>query len=950
MSNDTPATIKSLTSLAMEEAVRTFKNGISNSFIRSTLYGNPIRDLEHAYAVAQMIEHDDNYGKLELSYTRTDSQTQPQQRVKRYPHHNHQQQNARRPSYNYQQHHQYNNWHPPRREQNQQPEPMDTSSGHTAFRQQTPMRPQQHYSSPPWKRSRETSGTFYHSNKIQRNNNSTLTADPRRTESEITNITQGRRSCKKTAFSFNGGKYEFNRMPFGLKNAPAIFQRCVDYILRPYIGKFAYVYIDDVLIFSSTPEEHMKHIDVIFKTLKENTLKVSSEKSKFFMPEVEYLGHIISHNKIHPNPEKVSVIKDYPVPTNLKSLRGFLGIASYYRKFIEGYAKIAKPLTNYLQGNNSKVNKNQSKNQKITLDQLALEAFNKLKNALATQTTLYQPDQTKPFEICTDASNYAIGAVLQQGGKPIHFISRNLSKTEQNYSTNERELLAIIWALHKLRNYIYGVNDLTIVTDHQSLIYSIAERNPNPKLKRWKMIIEDYGAKIIYKPGKTNIVADALSRFSTNTSTLSTVHSSDESPTDDIKITARPLNTYSQQVEVIKVLQELDNKPEAAERLEEIITAHFPECKRLVTDNEACFTATTIDQLCKRHNIRKIETPIYHSTSNGQVERVNNTITELTRVLKIHNNSSVHEEIFKAVKELNNSIHSVTGHRPRDIYFNTQGYDKEKIINKLKKASENVLKRLNKGAENKIYHPGEQILILRKGTKKKSDVHYRKATVKQDLGDKIETQRGAIVHKDSIKNIVINNETNLPNPYKQIVSHNFLPTTEELIWIKKIEILADQLDEHRAKRSINFLGSYLKFITGTPDRDETIQIESAINTLINNNEKQKVINSRLERIMDSLSTTHLKNHLFIKEVLDQLLLIVRTINAAKHNEYLAEALNMDDLKEKLRHINLGCWVYFLVKLSMKPKPKPVPDQARNVLPALSFIPNGPSNHKTGFVC
>ncbi|GBP01200.1 hypothetical protein EVAR_101693_1 [Eumeta japonica] len=115
-----------------------------------------------------MIEHDDNYGKLEL-YTRTDSQTQPQQRVKRYPHHNHQQQNARRPSYNYQQHHQYNNWHPPRREQNQQPEPMDTSSGHTAFRQQTPMRPQQHYSSPPWKRSRETSGTFYHSNKIQRN-------------------------------------------------------------------------------------------------------------------------------------------------------------------------------------------------------------------------------------------------------------------------------------------------------------------------------------------------------------------------------------------------------------------------------------------------------------------------------------------------------------------------------------------------------------------------------------------------------------------------------------------------------------------------------------------------------------------------------------------------------------------------------------------------------------
>lgn len=151
--------------------------------------------------------------------------------------------------------------------------------------------------------------------------------------------------------------------------------------------------------------------------------------------------------------------------------------------------------------NDSHIGKYKSKNTKISFDQSAIEAVNKLKTYLKEQVKLYQPNYKKAFENTTDAFNIAIGALLSQNKNPIYFLSRTLSATEQNYSTNEKELLAIIWLLQKLRNYIYGKADLTIYTDHQSLIYAISDKNTNHKLKKFKNIIEDYGAKIKYKPG-----------------------------------------------------------------------------------------------------------------------------------------------------------------------------------------------------------------------------------------------------------------------------------------------------------------------------------------------------------------------------------------------------------------------------------------------------------------
>lgn len=358
---------------------------------------------------------------------------------------------------------------------------------------------------------------------------------------------------EKTAFSINGAKYEFTRMPFGLKNAPSIFQRTVDDMLRPFIGKFAYVYMDDVIIFSKTREEHMEHIRQIIETFTKNHMRISTEKSFFFHREIEYLGQIIKQGRITVAPAKIKTIREFQPPRTLRQLRSFLGMAGTYRKFIKNYAAITKPLSVLLRTTFGQVSAKASPKVPIHLDQQAERAFNIIKEKLQEKIELYQPDFSKPFELTTDASNFAIGAVLSQRNNPITFISRTLTKTEEQYATNEKELLAIVWALKTLRNYLYGITAFTIYTDHLPLSNAITEKNSNIKLKRWKAFIEESGATIKYKPGHENVVADALSRQYCNAmdsgSETDSIHSSPSSP--ELEITTRSpnaINTFKNQL------------------------------------------------------------------------------------------------------------------------------------------------------------------------------------------------------------------------------------------------------------------------------------------------------------------------------------------------------------------------------------------------------------------
>lgn len=362
---------------------------------------------------------------------------------------------------------------------------------------------------------------------------------------------------EKTAFSVNNGKYEFLRMPFGLRNAPGIFQRAMDDILREFIGKFCHVYMDDIIVFSNSIKEHTVHLRTIIKRLRDVHMKISLEKSKFYQHEVEFLGYIVSNNIIKTDPKKLETIQEYPIPITLRQLRSFLGMTGYYRKFIKDYAKITKPLTNYLSGENGRISQNMSKKVNITLNEEAVDAFKRVKELMINQLELVQPNYDKKFILTTDASSVAIGGVLSQDGKPITFISKTLNSTERNYATNERELYAIVWALKTLRNYLYGVKNLEIQTDHQPLTFSVSVRNPNAKMKRWHALIEEFAPKIIYKPGTANVVADALSRqilnqISDDDSIHSTQHSTESSENFLIPETNKPLNEFKQQILLLK--------------------------------------------------------------------------------------------------------------------------------------------------------------------------------------------------------------------------------------------------------------------------------------------------------------------------------------------------------------------------------------------------------------
>lgn len=308
----------------------------------------------------------------------------------------------------------------------------------------------------------------------------------------------------KTAFSTPSGHYEFLRMPFGLKNAPATFQRLMTVALSGLQGLQCFIYLDDVVIFASTVEEHSQRLCNIFERLRNNNLLLQPDKCEFMHKEVAYLGHIISDKGISPNPEKVKAIKDYPIPQNPKQIKQFLGLIGYYRRFIKDFSKFAKPLTVLLK-------KDVSFNWSSEQDQ-SIEYF---KAALTQAPILQYPDFSREFLLTTDASNYAIGAILSQGevGKdlPIAFASRTLNKAECNYSTIERELLAIIWAAEHFRPYLYG-RKFTILTDHRPLTWLFNCRNPNSRLIRWRLRLEEFTYEIRYKPGRVNSNVDALSR------------------------------------------------------------------------------------------------------------------------------------------------------------------------------------------------------------------------------------------------------------------------------------------------------------------------------------------------------------------------------------------------------------------------------------------------------
>lgn len=313
---------------------------------------------------------------------------------------------------------------------------------------------------------------------------------------------------QKTAFSTQNGHFEFLRMPFGLKTAPATFQRTMDNILRGLQGLHCMVYLDDIIVYGNSLDNMIQNLRTVFDRLRATNMKIQLDKSEFLRKEVLYLGHTITKQGLRPNDDKIEAVLNYPLPTTTTQIKSFLGLIGYYRRFIKDFAKITQPLTSCLKKRN-----------KIIIDQKYIDAFNKCKELLTHAPLLQYPDYDKPFILTTDASSVALGAVLSQGligsDKPIAYASRTLSDTESRYSTIERELLAIIWAVKHFRPYLYG-RKFYIYTDHRPLVWLQSLKDPSSKLTRWRLRLQDYDFELIYKKGKHNTNADALSRIKLN--------------------------------------------------------------------------------------------------------------------------------------------------------------------------------------------------------------------------------------------------------------------------------------------------------------------------------------------------------------------------------------------------------------------------------------------------
>lgn len=311
---------------------------------------------------------------------------------------------------------------------------------------------------------------------------------------------------EKSTFITRFGTYEFTVMPFGLCNAPATFQRLMDTVLRDILWQFVVVYIDDINIGSKTFEEHLVHLEQVFSRLEEAGLKLSPEKCFFFKDEIPFLGHVVSRTGIHTDPEKLKVIKEFPVPRDLTQLRGFIALASYYRKFVKNFSSVVEPLNRLLKKNTPYVwGKDQH------------DAFERLKTCLTTPPILAYPNFEKPFILYTDASTFALGAILSQKDefkreRVIAYASRTLHKHERNYGVTELECLAVVWAVRYFHHYLHGQR-FTVITDHAALKYLLKMTNPIGKLGRWLMTLNGYDLEIINRPGKQHSNVDTLSRI-----------------------------------------------------------------------------------------------------------------------------------------------------------------------------------------------------------------------------------------------------------------------------------------------------------------------------------------------------------------------------------------------------------------------------------------------------
>ncbi|KAM1052768.1 hypothetical protein ACFX2J_000354 [Malus domestica] len=317
---------------------------------------------------------------------------------------------------------------------------------------------------------------------------------------------------EKTTFTCPFGTFAYRRMPFGLYNAPATFQRCMMSIFSNYVEKIIEVFMDDFSVFGDSFYGCLHNLSLILKRCVETNLVLNWEKCHFMVKQGIVLGHIISENGIEVDKSKIDLVRHLPSPTSVREVRSFLGHAGFYRRFIKYFSKVAQPLCRLLQ-----------KDVTFEFNEACTASFNQLKELLTMAPIIVPLDWSLPFELMCDASNYALGAVLgQRKDKRTHVIyyaSQTLNDAQLNYSMTEKELLAVVFALDKFRSYLIGTK-VIVFTDHAALKYLLTKKEAKPRLIRWILLLQEFDIEIRDKKGSENMMADHLSRMMHNEESL----------------------------------------------------------------------------------------------------------------------------------------------------------------------------------------------------------------------------------------------------------------------------------------------------------------------------------------------------------------------------------------------------------------------------------------------
>ncbi|CAN6691955.1 unnamed protein product [Malus baccata var. baccata] len=460
---------------------------------------------------------------------------------------------------------------------------------------------------------------------------------------------------EKTTFTCPFGTFAYRHMPFGLCNAPATFQRCMMSIFSDYVEKIIEVFMDDFSVFGDSFDGCLHNLSLILKRCVETNLVLNWEKCHFMVKQGIVLGHIISEKGIEVDKSKIDLVRHLPYPTSVREVRSFLGHAGFYRRFIKDFSKVAQPLCRLLQ-----------KEVAFEFTKACTASFKQLKELLTTAPIIVPLDWSLPFELMCDASDYALGAVLGQRkdkrSHVIYYASRTLNDAQLNYSTTEKELLAVVFALDKFRSYLIGTK-VIVFTDHAALKYLLTKKEAKPRLIRWMLLLQEFDIEIRDKKGSENVVADHLSRMVHNEESLPIAETFPDEQLLSIKVSARDqmpqvsilnveifdvwgidfmgpfpssygfmyillaVDYVSKWVEA-KATRTNDSKV-VADFIRTNIFARFGMPRVIISDGGSHFCNRTIKALLRKYNVNhRVSTP-YHPQTNGQAEVSNREIKQI---------------------------------------------------------------------------------------------------------------------------------------------------------------------------------------------------------------------------------------------------------------------------------------------------------------------------------